>query len=381
MPESKIKLLDKKEVCMRHSVTVLLLLSLSFLARDLKAQTSQGLVTVSLNVPQYNQIYVADLDIKHMKSSGVLFTAMVTSNSSQTIQVKLYLEIDITLPGQAPFQIAWARSAPITLLPNQSRSITNVDLSGSNPTISLEDSWYDQQEFDKIRNVALATGKVPAGTYTFKLQCLDLNNQPLVGTQTHDEGDIIVTNPTRVDLQTPADQSTVSTVNPIFLWTASSDTVTLSVYQQEEPGQGSEDAVTGIPFLKQNVSGSSFIYPPSGAGIRPLQNGRTYFWYVQLPSSSTLGAGAKSNIWRFTVSSSTGASDTSSQSNNSQNVNDAATRALQNLLNGTSYQSLINQINMLNGSAMLDGKSIDTQQLIEILQSMDKSKITNVTTQ
>lgn len=366
---------------MRHSVTVLLLLSLSFLARDLKAQTSQGLVTVSLNVPQYNQIYVADLDIKHMKSSGVLFTAMVTSNSSQTIQVKLYLEIDITLPGQAPFQIAWARSAPITLLPNQSRSITNVDLSGSNPTISLEDSWYDQQEFDKIRNVALATGKVPAGTYTFKLQCLDLNNQPLVGTQTHDEGDIIVTNPTRVDLQTPADQSTVSTVNPIFLWTASSDTVTLSVYQQEEPGQGSEDAVTGIPFLKQNVSGSSFIYPPSGAGIRPLQNGRTYFWYVQLPSSSTLGAGAKSNIWRFTVSSSTGASDTSSQSNNSQNVNDAATRALQNLLNGTSYQSLINQINMLNGSAMLDGKSIDTQQLIEILQSMDKSKITNVTTQ
>lgn len=351
---------------MRRLSVALSVLLLSLWANSSKAQ---NLVNVAVSVPQYNQIYVADFDIQQVKSSGVLFTATLQSMAATQIQVKLNMFVNITLVGESPFQIAQATTVPIALNPGQTKVVTNVDLSGDNPAIRLENYSYDQAEYDKIKNVALATGKAPAGTYEFVLSCTGVDGKSVSNTAT---ADIIVTNPSRVDLAFPNNGENVTTPFPRFQWSANVDTVVLSVYQKLPYQQSPQDVVSGVPSLQQTVAGSSFNYPPTGSGVRPLQNGNTYYWFVEIPASSTRGNGIRSDIWSFAVA----ASDTTSVS--AGNINDAATRALINLLTGTQYQSLLSQITMLNGTASYDGSSIGTQQLIEILQNLDKSKITNV---
>lgn len=366
----RLKLAVKEEGFMNQiSKTLLALIILSFAG---SSQAQQNLVNLSISVPQYNQIYVADLDIQHAQSTGVLFSAALKSLAPTEIHIKLTLSVVITLVGQAPFQIAQATSTPLTLEPGQMKVITNVDLSGDNPPIHLESYSYDQEQFDKIKNVALATGKAPAGTYAFMLNCVNESNIPVSNPA---QGQIVVTNPSRIDLVLPMDGGNITTLFPHFQWSANVDSVVLSVYQKLPNQAGPQDVVSGVPFLQQSVVGGSFNYPPSGPGVRLLATGQTYYWFVDIPSSATRGAGLRSDIWSFTVSG------TDTTSGNSANWNDVATKALINLLTGTQYQGLLSQISSLNGTASFDGSSIGTQDLIDILQGLDKSKIINVTIQ
>ncbi len=256
----------------------------------------QNLVNITLSVPQYNQIYVADLDIEHTKSSSILFSATLQSLSQNPIQVKLDLIVNVTLAGESPFQLAEATSTPITLNPGQVRIITNIDLSGPNSPIHVDRYDYDQAQFDRIKNVALATGKAPAGKYDFNLKCEDLNDNAVSPTAS---GEVTVTNPSRVDLALPINGENVTTLFPHFQWSSNVDTVILSVYEKLPSQQTAEDVVSGVPYLQTNVPGplspvpNSFNYPSSGPGVRPLDKGKTYYWFVDATPSATRGSGLR----------------------------------------------------------------------------------------
>lgn len=357
----------KKEEYMRRLSFGLSIIILSVMAAESRAQNP---VTVTITAPPYNQIYAADLDIQHAKSSGVLFT--VTLAPTVDVKVKLYLIITVTLPGESSAEVAWARSTPLTLYRGQDKIITSVDLSGDNPPIKLEDYQIIDAEFDKIKSVALATGKAPAGEYVFTVSCLDLNNQPLLNSTTSVA--ITVTNPSRVDLLLPINGENITTLFPHFQWSANADTVVLSIYQKLPNQQSPQDVVSGVPFLQQAVAGSSFNYPSSGPGVRLLENGMTYYWFVDIPPSSTRGSGLRSDIWSF-AEGRTGASGGSSVDNN------AATKALVSFLTGTQFQNLVTQITTLTGDASYDGSPLGMQDVIDLLQNMDKSKIISVTIQ
>lgn len=366
---------------MRRLRLVLLALSALLFSSSVKAQVSDNLVNLTLSVPQTNQIYVSQLDLQHIRSSAVLFSATLQSLSSMPVQVKLKLTVDVTLAnGNSYPDIAYVVTDPFPLEPGRVKVITNVDLSGANPTIGVEESHYNGSQVEELKNVALATGKAPAGVYSFELRCLDNNNVPI---SLPASGSIVVTNPSRIELALPMDQGNISTLFPHFQWMSNVDTVVLSVYEQLPSQQSPEDIVSGVPFLRVTVPGSfspasgSFNYPPSGPGVRPLQNGRTYYWYVDVPSSSSGGAGIRSDIWSFTV----GSSDSTAFGSGGENINDAATGALKNLLSGTDYQKLASEIQMLTGQATYDGRPISTSELIDILKSLDKSKISSVTIQ
>ena len=351
---------------------LLLLCAILFLNVRAKSQT----VNVNVMVPQYNQIFVADLDIEHVKSSGLLFTATLRSTANTPLSVRLRLTVNLSLAGQDPFpNFVNATSNPFTLDPNTTKTITNIDLSSDNSTVTLDQSnyHYDQTEFDKIKNVALATGKAPAGVYQFVLECIDAVNQSQV--YGSDMGQIVVTNPSRVDLVLPMDGENVTTLFPHFQWSANSDSVILSVYEKLPNQQSPQDVVSGVPFLRQAVMGGSFNYPPSGPGVRPLESGQTYYWYVEIPPSATRGNGLRSDVWSFGI----GVSDTTSASTAA--LNQEATSALADFLEGTPFESLLAQIASLNGTATYDGQSISIQDLIDILKSMDKSQIKSVTIQ
>lgn len=100
----------------------------------------------------------------------------------------------------------------------------------------------------------------------------------------------------------------------------------------------------------------------------------TYYWFVDIPPSSTRGSGLRSDIWSF-AEGRTGASGGSSVDNN------AATKALVSFLTGTQFQNLVTQITTLTGDASYDGSPLGMQDVIDLLQNMDKSKIISVTIQ
>lgn len=366
--------------CLRN---VLLTIMLALLAGNAGAQDKVNLL---LQVPYYNQLFASDLDIEHVKSSGILFTARLQSTVDTPVQVRLDLAVNITLAGESQFQIASATTVPFNLDPGQVMVVTNVDISGDNPRIALDRYDYNREQFDRIKNVALATGKAPAGVYEFVVRCLGPGNTPISGTE---RADIVVTNPSRVELGLPLDGAAVTTLFPHFQWSSSVDTVTVSIFQKEPYQQTPEDVVSGVPFLRESIPNpssltrGSFDYPPSGRGVRPLQEGRTYYWYVEIPALATRGSGVRSDIWSFTTGMLPDTSATSlfGTGNSPANVNAAATDALKNLLSGTQWQGLLQEIDMLNGEATNDGRSISTEDLIRLLDGIDKSKITNVTVQ
>ena len=84
----------------------------------------------------------------------------------------------------------------------------------------------------------------------------------------------------------------------------------------------------------------------------------------------------RSDIWSFTVGSQ---DSTAIAAGGGGNINAAATAALKKLLSSTAYSRFVSRIVMLTGQATYDGNQIDTQELIDILKSMDKSKITGIT--
>ncbi len=353
---------------MRVATKLMLLIAVICVAGVAKAQ---DLVNVTLTMPQFNQLYVAELDFQNVQSTGVIFTITLQPTPAVTspIDVRLQISVDATLSGQSPMDIATATTAPITLNPGQPKTITNVDLSGTNPTIPLESWNFNESNFNVIRGIALATSKAPAGVYSVTVNCILPSNPPVTRTE-----QIVVTNPSRVDLIFPMNQGTVTTTWPRFQWSASTDSVKLLVYEQLPGQQTAQDVVSGsTAYLDQWVTGSSFQYPTSGPGVRQLQDGKTYYWYLELPVGATLGQSLHSDIWSFTVAT----TDTTSAT--SKDFNDEATRALVNLLTGTQYQNLLEQISHLNGNATYDGKVIGSDSLITILENMDKSKISSVT--
>lgn len=364
---------------MRHFRTVTVVVCVLVFVSFARAQAPGNLVDLTLSVPQTNQIYVADLDIQHIRSSGILFSATLRSLASAPISVELKLTIDVVLANGSTYNdIAYVLTDPISLAPGQVKVITNVDLSGSNPTIGVAESQYNSDQVDQLKSVALATGKAPAGVYTFTLECLNTEGQSVATPQI---GTIVVTNPSRIELALPMDQGTVSTLFPHFQWSSNVDTVVLSVYQKMPSQQSPEDVVSGIPFLRMTVpnpsspAAGSFNYPPSGPGVRPLEDGRTYYWYIEVPASASRGSALRSDIWSFTV----GSQDSAAIASGGGNINAAVTAALKKLLSETSYSRFVSQIEMLTGQATYDGSQINTQELLDILQNMDKSTITGIT--
>lgn len=326
----------------------------------------QNQVELTVSVPGINQIYAADLDIEHFKSSQILFIASLTPLQNVPVSVKLDVQVYVTLPDQPRFLIASATSTPLTLSPGETKSITNVDLSGPNPPIHLEKYNYDQAQFDKIKSVAMATGKMPAGIYEFYVRCLTLDNLPASNAV---QSQIVVTNPGRLELRLPADRDVVSTLFPHFEWTADADTVILSVYEKLPNQTDPQDVVSGIPFLRTAVGGKSFNYPPAGVGVRPLAYGKTYYWYIEVPPSAMRSSPQKSEIWSFTVNSSLTEGTESKESREG-----SYTRNLIEFLNLSQHMDIANQIFSLKNNVIYDGKVITLEEAFDILRKLTKDK-------
>jgi len=320
---------------------------------------------LSLNVVHspLDQLSIADIDFSHFTNDHLYFTLTIISDIERLVHLEV--GIDISLADGNGFPNAATLITKSFLVP-RIRTITNLDL-GKNADIITQSFDYSSEAKDKIQKLAFATGRLPAGTYTFNLKVVDDTTSSVSAAKTIT---LSLTNISHLDLLSPQDGSTVPTVFPLFQWIYDGDSVEVSVYEFLSQQHSKEEAASGVPQLDVRsgdpnlpVGSRTFQYPTSAA--RPLQPGKTYVWKVRGLTAGAGGAGndINSEIWQFTMPSSVGDLNTGQQNFISQ---------LQLLLGGNPdiLNQLMNGSLQVTGEVTIDGHSVSPADLQRILNDL-----------
>lgn len=263
----------------------------------LRAQPTCGLSMQITNTP-VEHLGLADVDVDHFESRALLFTVQISNNAGVDRQAQLHVALMITLADGTTYPTAVEFTTESFTVPALvGRTVTNLDI-GKTKEIKTENFTYDENAKNRIQNIALGTGSFPAGRYLFRFSLIQVT--PLCDAGNHDI-EIVLHNPSRVELRLPADGVTTNEF-PFFQFYQDAGRARLTVAELQ-PGQSREDAITHKPPMLETelTDQNSLLY----SGGRPLEQGKTYVWQVV---SEVLASGGADNtiaspIWSFTVSS------------------------------------------------------------------------------
>lgn len=297
---------------------------------------------------------IGDVDFINSTTPKWLFTIDIALVSAVPGGVEAEMEIvgAVTLASGEQFDRAfYLKTTPFVV--NPARSFTNLDF--RNPALRASYS-VDESAKQRFEQTALATGTMPPGAYTFTITV-----RPTGSTETPvtDEARFILSNPSRVDLLLPLDRDDAVNQFPLFQWIFDGTRSRLRVYEKL-PGQATlEETATGVPILQTEVASTGFQYPSSG--VRVLESGKTYVWYVEglLRTSGGSEQVIPSPLRTFTVAQGPG---TASQ----PSMLDALERAL-----GAQYKALFDQLRAEGftsaGSMRLDGAAISNIEFLRLV--------------
>jgi len=249
-------------------VTILLIFGLviGLIPLELQAQCKSSILDV---VPApVKQLSLGDIDFEHFKSNALLFTLRLSpSTTGDTAQLRITL--DIILANGTTFQRAMDFKSKQFQIPPSGLIITNLDI-GRN--IVKQDFNYNSEAKAAVQDIALTTGKFPAGKYLFSFTLICSNN---IEGETK-EIEFLIQNPSRVELRAPRDGE-ITTEFPLFEFFQDADRAEL-VVAEKSPDQTREDAISHEPPMNRAelFNQNSFLY----SGGRPLEHGKTYAWKV-----------------------------------------------------------------------------------------------------
>jgi hypothetical protein len=334
-------------------LTVFLFLTLCILdlslPTDLWAQCQTSIVSVASAPVQ--QLSVSDVDFDHFESNVLLFTLRLGTNTNGE-KTKLHILLHVNLSsGTVISDPAMEFISDSFYVPQSGMTITNLDLGRS-----IRKSYFKLNDDAKkeVQDVALATGKFPAGKYLFQFS--------LEGCSTAGVKEIIIeiVNPSRIDLISPNEGETTNEF-PLFEFFYDGVKTTLTVAEKSSD-QSREEAISHEPpMLRIDLNRqNSFLYS-SG---RPLEHGKTYVWNVVGKSSGPGGTEVEvsSLIGLFTVSSSPQGSS-----------EDAILKILEEML-GSKYHKIFEDIHKdsfrLTGQFILNGATIQQNELLKLLNEL-----------
>lgn len=309
---------------------------------------------------------ISDVDFVRSTTPKWLFTIELrTVPAGSTISnVVLLISGDLALAsGEVARNVIQMTTTAFTV--TGSRILTNFDLARAD---LRGDYRFDDGALTEIgvRDVALASTKLPAGVYTLRVQAYQRQN----GTDTdigRPKNPIIfdLRNPSSVELLLPADGETAVGLYPLFQWLYDGTESRIAVFERL-PGQGSlEETIGGVPHLREEVTGHSFQYP--SAGVRALQPGSTYVWYVDGLSRSSGGTlqPIRSLLRSFTVATRETPTPESS-------ILDALELAL-----GPQYKPLFDRLRAdrmtATGAFRLNDSTLTTDQLLQFISTLRRS--------
>lgn len=327
-----------------------------------------GQVTISTSHIPIDQLNVGDIDFQTGGNRNWFFTISI-SGPPQT--VSLLFQASAQLPD-ANFENALQFETDTFHIP---LTFTNLDI-GSTSNIKIKPGTrveFNEEAKTRIQNEALATGKLPAGTYTFNLTLHDAQGNEI---PTQGDRQIVLTlrNISRLDLISPRDEESVSNPFPLFQWIFDGTRVELSVYERLPQHHSREEAAQGTPSLVQVLEGvRSFQYPTTAP--RPLEPGKTYVWKVRgfVSGSGGVNTVINSEIWEFSVASTGGLSGNrlTGGGGGSQNL----INQLQNLPGlGSSILAQLNSGNLqFTGVLLLNGVPVSSAEILAILNDLSQN--------
>ena len=339
----------------KRQASVVLLASALCLLFCLSHAVGQSPVVVTSIVSPVNQLSLGDLDFLNSATPKWLFTINMTVPGGGTVTAMMTIHMNIALASGEEYNdaIVISTKPPHFTIPG-SRSITNLDLGR---TIPVNRAQIRDDAKHRLEETALPGGSIPAGQYRFMVDVT-------VGeTTSRTAFEIIISNPTTLELLSPVDGDQFATQFPLFQWIYDGPSSRISIFE-ELPGQSSlEEAASGVPQFSTTSTSNSLQYPSSGA--RLLEPGKTYVWFVEGLSNTSGGTsiGRKSALRSFTVGSD-GAQSLSS-------ILDDLARAM------PQYQSLFNELKSQGfttaGTLRLNGTTISVTDLQRLLNRLRTS--------
>jgi len=304
------------------------------------------------------QLSLADLDFPNFHSTNLLFTVTFTNRGVVAANASLHLIMDITLAqGSINFPGALDLTTKAFPVPPGGRTITNLNL-GPGGDIQTQTYSFSREAKTKIEDIALLTGHMPAGSYNFHIELKELG----CATTVNDQIELLLQNPTRVELRSPRDGETTNTF-PLFEFFQDGYRAVLTV-AEKSPEQTREDAISRKPpMLEVDLSGrNSFLY----SGGRPLEDGKTYVWTVvsKVRTAGGLDIDVASPIGLFSVSGSLQGSGSLGA------VDDALLTQLEEIL-GSKHHAVFQQIRSggyrLTSNMSLNDSKLSASQLLDLL--------------
>jgi hypothetical protein len=319
------------------------------------AQDQPCPLTMTVSHTPVQEISPADFDFAHFESRNLLFTLTIINPTADSASAILEGSIDIKLEDGAYFpKAASFRSRPFKVPPG-GLFLTNRNL-GREGSIPTEQFEFESEPKSRIQDIALSTGKFPAGTYRFDLtiKCVQ------VGTERVGDSKLVefnIQNASRVELRSPRDGEATND-RPFFEFFNEADCGVLTI-AEKTPEQSRDDAISHMPpMIEVELCGqNSYLY----TGGRPLEEGKTYVWRVVGTSKGTGGAKIEihSQIGLFTVSSSVQGSPESAILNQLEEMY------------GQRYTSIFEQIHhsgfAFTGQYTLNGFSLSLSDLLNLL--------------
>jgi len=348
--------------------------SLLFIAIFLLASMpmlAQGpIIDIGTSVTPANVLTLQDVDFVNATTPKWLFTIDLRirnagGGNSTSVNAVMAITLDVLLANGESFSPA-SELTTKTFPVEGSRSISNLDLK-QNPVYGITYTLFPEAK-RRFEELALPTGFMPSGTYTFHIQVTtERYNQTFKASF-----QFVLSNPSRLELVFPMDHDRSVGLFPFFQWYFDGPRSRISIFEQL-PGQSSpQEATDGVPHVTAEVTTSSFLYP--SAGVRPLESGKTYVWFVEgiVGVSGNPDGSFKSPYRSFTVSA--GGENAAMQS-----LLDELERVL-----GPKHRALFDRIRSEalspTGKLRVDGATITTTELVKLIDRFrsDPAAVTNV---
>lgn len=334
--------------------SILLIAIVAFAVSPLRAQQGST-IDISATAAPVDILTLQDVDFVNATTPKWLFTIELrtrgVAGQTATVRAIMRLNLDVKLTNGETFQSA-SHYVTKQFSVSGSRSFTNLDLRDP----ELRDEYgMDEAAKKRFEEVALPSGILPAGIYTFRIQVEDVRSKQ-TSTATFR---FVLSNPSRLDLVFPMDNDRSVGQFPLFQWNFDGQRSRISVFEKL-PGQSSpEETASGIPHVSTEVTGNSFLYP--SAGVRPLEAGKSYVWFIEGLYGAAGGSARslRSPIRSFTVSA-TGSNAAI------QSLLDELEKAL-----GERYKALFERIRAEalspTGQVYINGAPVTTSDLVKLI--------------
>lgn len=301
----------------------------------------------------YETLYLLDFDFDNGINNPDIFSYTMSYTPGEkdepvSIRIEFEMTADVPSLGLEQRQIFYVLSKPFSFKGSITMTTRDVDMNLDNiyydngelvEGLSVDESdFIPEAEFAAIQQVVMGSGKLPAGTYTFRFKV-----DPEMGSPIEQTNIIAVTNPATLDLVSPGgsldEEIEMYTTYPVFQWESQDFMWNSGVcgdcgydirVAEYDPAIHSsvEEALSdnaNLPFPDDGgyfdlsdydvsfkmlvasvgvtdiyTSATTFQYPLTG--VKPLEEGKTYVWQIIETFPTTSGPErVDSDIFAFTI--------------------------------------------------------------------------------